>query len=306
MLINACQISTFVFPDSRDTSYETSGRNNNKQYISSEIISNRPNSDFNRLTHNRISHSLQINNQNSDETIDFIDDPEKLTNDYSFSPPLRKQDSSTVLNNNIDYNKKLDKIKTEARHFIYVHHKKKKKHKKRCKTKLEKTHINFIYADINYNGIGCGQNYITSGGGGGGVISNVIHGGGGGGSSTIYGSAEGTDDTSEEEDYNDHGSLVGAIFNKPQISQPVSAGVSQGSYVNQGSQSSGVSHGGPLGFFGQGGLFDFFGGGGGGGGGSFGNIGNLNRPQVDEAIYNSDSKPVIEINVPDTVQDVVT
>lgn len=78
--------------------------------------------------------------------------------------------------------------------------------------------------------------------------------------------------------------------------------------------------GGPLGFFGSGGLFDFFSGlVGGGGGGGGGNVPVVSRPpnngrpplitpgsQSDPPIYNDDEiKPVFEINVHDTVQNLV-
>lgn len=61
-------------------------------------------------------------------------------------------------------------------------------------------------------------------------------------------------------------------------------------------QGNGYASGGPLGFFGQGGLFDFSNSGG-------------QRPQVSGALGDSIDdtvKPVIEINVPDTIQDVVS
>lgn len=66
----------------------------------------------------------------------------------------------------------------------------------------------------------------------------------------------------------------------------------------------GAAQGGPLGFFGQGGLFDFS------GHSSGGAVAAPQRPQVDDPYSHlSDDnsvKPVIEINVPDTVQDVVS
>lgn len=158
---------------------------------------------------------------------------------------------------------------SQGRHFIKIKHKKKKIKKKPCipyrsnNPKYGRTYpsLNLVFVDYNYNTVG-------------GYGCNPAYGGG-----THVGVHVNGDDYEEEQEevnnvvHNSHGALINSNVG---YSQP---------------------HGGPLGFFGQGGLFDFSGGSSGGS--------SFVRPQVDDPYGSNNIKPVIEINVPDTFQDAV-
>lgn len=241
-----------------------------------EIISQRPTADFNRLVFSRISHRLQSDSPPQDY-VDYDDEPEKLTNSLRPDGGIESDSNgpSDATKTNFD-DGAVDGPTgdTQGRHFIKVQHKKKKK-KKPCipySNKYGRTYpnLNVVFVDVNYNG-----EYNTNGG----YNCHPVY-GNGGALGDLFGSHN-NDDANEQNDVtnsgNSHGGLlsnlgVGTVANRPQ-------------------------NGGPLGFFGQGGLFDFSG----GSGGSTGV-----RPQVDDPYSYNDVKPVIEINVPDTVQDAVS
>lgn len=279
---------SFVFPETSRSNYNPNGVsvNNNQQ---SEIISNRPTSDFNRLTNTRIGHSLQ--DDAFPNYVNYDDEPEKLTNTLlpigqtSIAPESTEQSRDPITFGD-----------TQGRHFIHVKHKKKKKRikKRPCipqahnGPKYGRTYpnLNVVFVDVNYNGdsayntnggYACRpQNFGSSGLGShiGGLFNHGSHGG--------VSAEEDYDENvvAVDNDHNSHGALLG-----------IAGG-------------GGGGNGGPLGFFGQGGLFDF----------SAGNSGtsisssNIVRPQVDDSYDSVDDngvRPVIEINVPDTIQDAV-
>lgn len=200
--------------------------------------------------------------------------------------------------------------------------------------------LNLIFADVNVNqydtvgGYGCkplygsssghnshgthgshGSNQHTGSHHGSHGSTGSHHGSNNYGSSNYggsnYGSHIDTDTDSvidSDHDYvnqNDHGSLIQTddydheSSVPSQSSQNLFGGLFHGTTNNNyNNNNHGNSHGsgGPLGFFGQGGLFDFSNSGG-------------QRPQTSGALGDSidDSvKPIIEINVPDTIQDVVS
>lgn len=312
-----------------------------------ETINERPNSDFNRLVFSRIGHQLQ--NDNSQDYVDYVDKPERLTNNFAVqggSPSTQQSDGKN----------KLVFDDAESRTKFLFKKKFKKKKKKIClptgyghgiadslRTLYD---INVIFADVNVNeydtvgGYGCKPLFGSSSGHGGSHGSQGIHGSHGSqgihgshgsnhhtgshqGSSNYgssqyggsnYGSHTDTDTDSvidSDHDYvnqNDHGSLIQTDDYDHESSVPSES--SHGSHNlfgglfhgttssnnNNYNHGNGHASGGPLGFFGQGGLFDFSNSGG-------------QRPQTSGTFGDSIDdtvKPVIEINVPDTIQDVVS
>lgn len=222
----------------------------------------------------------------------------------------------------------------ESEGRLFFDHDKKKKRRKRKKKKKKRPcipqkyggrtylpYVNLVYVEVNDN------NYNPTGGyycrptyGNGDQGSHGIHGAHGGG---LLDALFGLDDDDEEDEYDDtddviddydenldnsHGALLvsGGLINRP-VPGVGGGGASFGGYVPGDGGSGGglaggggggsVVNGGPLGFFGQGGLFDF----------TSANRPGVNpaRPQVDDP-YSDGVRPVIEINVPDTLQDVVS
>lgn len=325
-----------VWPDNAgsNTNFNREPRTQPNRRI--EAINDRPNSDFNRLVFNRVGHNLQ--NDNSQGYTDFVDRPERLTNNFAV-----QGGSSSNLQTN-DRNKLVfDDVESRTKFLIKKKLKKKKKKKKICipigyghgKADSLRTlyDFNVIFADVNVNeydtvgGYGCKPFYGQSGGHG---SHHGTHGGHGSNhhtsshhGSTNHGTNTGTDtDSATDSDYdyvnqNDHGSLIQTddydhesnvpnhVSESGHGSHNLFGGLFHGNpshNYNQGSSSSNYNHGngyasgGPFGFFGQGGLFDFSNNGG-------------QRPQASGPLGDSIDdtvKPVIEINVPDTIQDVVS
>lgn len=276
---------SFVFPETSRSNYNPNGVSVKQQ---SEIISNRPTSNFNRLPNTRISHSLQ--NDAVPDYLNYDDEPEKLTN--TLLPNGQTQIATESTEENRD---SITFGDTQGRHFIHVKHKKKKKpiKKRPCipqahnGPKYSRTYpnLNLVFVDVNYNG---NSEYNTNGGyacrpgnfGSSGLGSHI------GGLFT-----HGSHGVSAEEDYDENVVAVDSGHN------------SHGALLGVGGGGSVGGSGGPLGFFGQGGLFDF----------SSSNSGttssNVVRPQVDDSYDSIDEngvRPVIEINVPDTIQDAVS
>lgn len=292
-----------------------------------ESINERPNSDFNRLVFNRIGHNLQ--NDNSQDYVDYVDKPERLTNNFA----VQVEQPSSQQNQGKD---KLVFDDVQSRTKFLIKKKLKKKKKKIC-VPLSYGHgkadslrtlydINVIFADVNVNeydtvgGYGCKPLYGSSSGHGGshgshgsnnhgshGSNHHGSHGSNHHGGSHYGGSHTGTDSVDSDYDYvnhNDHGSLIQTDDYDHESSAPSHGsnnlfgglfhGTTGSNYNNHGN-GHGSSSGGPLGFFGQGGLFDFSNNGG-------------QRPQAGTLGDSIDDtvKPVIEINVPDTIQDVVS
>lgn len=271
---------SFVFPETSRSNYNPNGVSVEPQ---SEIISNRPTSNFNRLPNTRLSHSLQ--NDAVPDYVNYDDEPDKLTN------PLLPNEQ------NDDATKSADRDPitfddTQGRHFIHVKHKKKKKRikKRPCipqahNPKYSRTYpnLNVVFVDVNYNG---NPDYNTNGG----YACRPENFGSSGLGSHIGGLfTHGSHGVSADEDYDENVVAVDSGHN------------SHGGLLGVGGGGGGT--GGPLGFFGQGGLFDF----------SASNSGtssssNIVRPQVDDSYDSVDDngvRPVIEINVPDTIQDAV-
>ncbi|KAJ6641841.1 hypothetical protein Bhyg_06786 [Pseudolycoriella hygida] len=307
-----------VWPDNASST-------SNRQTISNrrtEIINERPNSDFNRLVFSRIGHSVQ--NPNSQGYVDYVDKPERLTNNFATQGERPNQQQNVG-------NDKLVFHDTESRTKFLFKKKFKKKRKKIClpigyghgKADRLRTlyDINVIFADVSLNeydavgGYGCKPFYGLSGGNGGHGShgshgthgSHGSHHGGSQHGGSNYGSHTDTDTDSYDdgdEDYvnqNDHGSLIQTDDYNHQSSvssqgnHDLFGGSIHGtasSNHNNNNNGNGYASGGPLGFFGQGGLFDFSNSGG--------------RPPTSGTLGDSIGdtvKPVIEINVPDTIQD---
>lgn len=305
-----------------------------------ESINERPNSDFNRLVFNRVGHNLQ--NDNSQDYVDYVDKPERLTNNFAVEVEHPSSQQNQGKNKLV-----FDDVESRTKFLIKKKFKKKKKkiclpvgygHGKadRLRTLYD---INVIFADVNVNeydtvgGYGCKPLYGTSSGHGGihgshgsnnhgsnnhGSHGSSHHGSNHHGSNHHGGSHYGgshTDTDSVEEsvdsdhdyvNHNDHGSLIQTDDYDHESNVPSHGshnlfgglfhGTTGSNYNNHGNgHDSGASSGGPLGFFGQGGLFDFSNNGG-------------QRPQAGTLGDSIDDtvKPVIEINVPDTIQDVVS
>lgn len=220
---------------------------------------------------------------------------------------------------------------SEGRLF-FDHDKKKKKRKKKKKKRKKRPcipqkyggrnylpYVNLVYVEVNDNHYNPTGGYYCRPTYGHGQGSHGIHGAHGGG---LFDALFGLDDDDDDEDVeydedvdevvdydenfdNSHGSLLvsGGLANRPIVALGgggaggvPGVGGSGGGLAGGGGGGAGTGNGGPLGFFGQGGLFDFAGSNGGG----------LNpaRPQVDDP-YSDGVRPVIEINVPDTLQDAV-
>lgn len=293
-----------------------------------ESINERPNSDFNRLVFNRIGHNIQ--SDNAQDYVDYVDKPERLTNNFA----LQAQNPSTQQNRGTN---KLVFDDVEGRTKFLFKKKLKKKKKKIClpighghgKADGLRTlyDINVIFADVNVNeydtvgGYGCKPLYGSSSGGHGSHGGHGTHGSHGshgsnhhtGGShhGSYYGGSNVDTDSVEDSDHdyvdhNDHGSLIQTDDYDHESSVPSQSshnlfgglfhGTTSSNNNNNNHGNGHASQGGPLGFFGQGGLFDFSNNGG-------------QRPQTYGTLGDSIDdtvKPVIEINVPDTIQDVVS
>lgn len=296
---------SFVFPETSRSNYNPNDRQIAHESTPSEIISHRPTSDFNRLVFTRIGHSLPVN----DDYIEYNDEPEKLTN--SLSPNGEQNEAVTTTKSGGDQLVFHASEDTQSRHFIKFKHKKKRMKKKRrpCIPQAHRPskygsrtypNLNVVFVDVNYNGdyntvggYACRPgNYGSAGAAShaGGLFNHGAH----GGYDSVEADEEDYDDAVVEPDtvVNSHGSLL-------------TIGDGGGSVGGGGGGGGAAAQGGPLGFFGQGGLFDFS------GHSSGGTAAVPQRPQVDDPysqhLSDDDTvKPVIEINVPDTVQDVVS
>lgn len=183
----------------------------------------------------------------------------------------------------------------DSRTFVHIKQTKRRRRRRRrrpCRRRDARTWptVNFVYLEVNehYN---CAPAYGDHQSGGGGSFSG------------------GSNHVDEEEEYDD-------IIDE--YNDPVTVTNSHGSLVSSPAVSANNRpSGGPLGFFGQGGLFDIAGGQGGQGGGGGGGLpggglaggsGSQNQlfgvNQLHDAGYD-DVRPVIEINLPESLQDAV-
>lgn len=334
-----------VWPDSGGGSYDTYQQpyySQNRGNRRIEAINDRPNSNFNRLVFDdRGGHNFQ--NANSQDSVDYVDRTSRLTNDFAVQGG-NGQNYAGYGQNNVGYGQnyagnRQNYDDVEGRTKFLIKKKLKKKRRKNClpvgyrnrnPNRIRTLYdVNLIFADVNYNqyntagGYGCRPLFgFNSGHGvGHGQGSHGVLGSNDGGQagnhhtgSNSESNFESTDtDTDADYDYvnqNDHGSLGQAddydheaTTSKPiqsdQGSNNLFGGLIHGiknSIKNQYNQGNAPASGGPLGFFGQGGLFDFF---------SNGGQQPASGSVLGDSIEDTTIRPVIEINVPDTIQDVV-
>lgn len=179
-----------------------------------------------------------------------------------------------------------------GRTFVHIKHQKRRRRRRRrrpCRVRDSRTwpNVNFVYLEVNEH-YDCGTAY---GGGGGGQHGGIFGGGQHGGSSNHV-----------DEDEDEYDDII------DEYNDPVTVTNSHGSLASAPSAGQAAANrpsGGPLGFFGQGGLFDFGGGQSGGpvGGGGQNQLVGVN--QLHGGGGYDDVRPVIEINVPESLSDAV-